>query len=908
MSEPPVHSTKSNSQKEGSVPVFIKEVSDAEISIGDVAKLSVTVTGIPKPKIQWFFNGVMLTPSTDYKFVFDRDDHSLIILFTRFENEGEYTCIASNEYGKAVCSAYLKINSKREAHEETVETSLEKPEGPCPPYFLKELKPVHCAPGLPAVFEYIVLGDPVPAVLWFKDEKQLCTSVDYTVIHHPDGSGMFIVNDPQREDSGIYLCRAQNVWGQSTSAAELLVIQEDTYVTDASCKADVTEASCKAWGSSPEVTHDFQPKSLQGPAAEAFESEQESTAFVKDTILKATFVAEEMQQLSYEHAVNTEELSSQHALAVQLHSTVMKQDTFTAESTASIEPSKGPLPNLQLQIIQVQEALCKEDTLLHEPASEVVLSEPEKIFPSIMSIEQISSLTDESLTTLPAEPEGIHPQSSTEPTTHSFSSSVVEEVLLSKEKALSEVDKEQRVILQKQEAHSALIVSHSLAEEPAESFEGPDIMTSELNSEPLFPLEHTCTEEGGVLMESTANLEDTGQTFADRIEEGKSLLFTLAHEENQALFREQHPDHMTLPLSQTIEYKKEPLAITEAQEVQQSNILSKESLLPGSPEEQRLNLRTQIRRALQAVVASEQPSLFSEWLRNIEMVEVKVVSFTQEPKCIMCTYLITTVKSLTEEVTISLKDVDPQMANLNTELKEALCSIICEETNILTAEVPGIQKGAETGLQEEIGACSDAQKVEAIMEPEVEPKYLVPAEEVSCFNVESRVKDVETPTVTDGLAPAAVSEATQEEIPESPEENEKSSEQGMEEAASAKTQETEASSTKEEGPVMHTPLVDTVAEEGDIVHLTTHITGAKEVHWYFENELVSSDESFKCLQDQNTYTLVINDVNTEDHQGEYICEALNDDRKAATSARLTVAKRGWNFKGEIDRTLTSTGL
>lgn len=73
-SEPPVQSTTFDSKKEGHVPIFIKEASNAEISVGDVAKLSVTVTGIPKPKIQWFFNGVMLTPSADYKFVFDGNE------------------------------------------------------------------------------------------------------------------------------------------------------------------------------------------------------------------------------------------------------------------------------------------------------------------------------------------------------------------------------------------------------------------------------------------------------------------------------------------------------------------------------------------------------------------------------------------------------------------------------------------------------------------------------------------------------------------------------------------------------------------------------------------------------------------------------------------------------------------
>lgn len=787
LSEPPVHSTKFDSKKEGSVPVFIKEVSNAEISIGDVAKLSVTVTGIPKPKIQWFFNGVMLTPSADYKFVFDGNDHSLIILFTKLEDEGEYTCIASNEYGQTICSAYLKINSKGQGHKETEpESAVEKPlgnlEGPCPPYFLKELKPIHCAQGVPAVFEYMVIGEPAPTVLWFKENKQLCTNVYYTIIHNPEGSGTFIVNDPQKEDSGLYVCKAENMWGESTCAAELLVLLEDTDMTDAPCKAKST----------PEAPKDFPQVLLKGPAVEAFDSEPGIAAFVKDTISKA--------------------------------------------------------------------------------ASQAVLSDTEKIFPGATSKEEISSLTVKPLKTLLAEPEGSYLQSLTEePPAHSYPTSGVEEALLPKEKTVSSVDKEQMGTLQKQEAQSALIMSQNLAEGHVESFKGPDTEVSNISYEPQVPSEHTCTEESEILMESAYQLESTGQDFVARTEEGKSLSFPLACEEEQVLFKEKHSDNLAMPPNQTIEYKKEPMAIQAVQEVGESDILSKESLLSGIPEEQRLNLKTQIRRALQAAVAIEQMSLFSEWLRNIKKVEVKAINFTQEPKRIMCTYLITSGKSLTEELTIAIEGIDPQIANLKTEFKDALCSIICEEINILTAEDPRIQKGTKTGLQEEMDSFSDSQTVEAITEPEIESKYLVSMEEVSYINVESQVKVVDTTAVPDVVATAALSDEKQDELPRP----------------------SEGSLIKDAGPIIHNPLVDTVAEEGDIVNLTSSITNAKEVNWYFESKLVPSDEKFKCLQDQNTYTLVIDKVNTEEHQGEYTCEALNDDGKTETSAKLTVVKRGW---------------
>ena len=160
-------------------------------------------------------------------------------------------------------------------------------------------------------------------------------------------------------------------------------------------------------------------------------------------------------------------------------------------------------------------------------------------------------------------------------------------------------------------------------------------------------------------------------------------------------------------------------------------------------------------------------------------------------------------------------------------------------------------------------------------------------------------------------ASAAVSDEKQDAIPKPSEEKEKVSEGGTEEVGTAEIQEAEAEGDRkfrEDGPDVQTPLVDTIAEEGDIISLTSSITNAKEVNWYFESKLVPSDGKFKCLQDQNTYMLVIDKVNREEHQGEYTCEALNDSGKATTSAKLTVVKRGWIFKDSVDQALTFTGL
>uniref|UniRef100_A0A8C8R9U8 Ig-like domain-containing protein n=1 Tax=Pelusios castaneus TaxID=367368 RepID=A0A8C8R9U8_9SAUR len=206
----------------GIVPVFLRHVSNAEISLGDVAKLSVTVTGNPKPKIQWFFNGVKLTSSTDYKLVFDGSDYSLIILYTKSEDEGEYTCIASNKYGETACS---------------------------------KVEPAQCAQGLPVVFEYAVLGEPGPEVQWFKGSHLIFSDVYYTVVHSPDGSGSLMVNACRREDEGLYTCKALNPLGEATCSAELLVLPatpgafqgRDQSVIRLECQVDEDRKVTVAW-------------------------------------------------------------------------------------------------------------------------------------------------------------------------------------------------------------------------------------------------------------------------------------------------------------------------------------------------------------------------------------------------------------------------------------------------------------------------------------------------------------------------------------------------------------------------------------------------------------------------------------------------------------------------------------
>uniref|UniRef100_A0A8C6J7G5 Uncharacterized protein n=1 Tax=Melopsittacus undulatus TaxID=13146 RepID=A0A8C6J7G5_MELUD len=175
---------------------------------GDVARLSVTVTGSPTPKVQWFFNNMKLNSSTDCKLVFAGNDHSLILPYVGVQDEGEYTCVASNIHGETKCSARLHVHQRI-------------PGVPC---FARKPDSIRCAPGFNAVFEYTVAGEPCPDVLWFKGSEQLFSDEHHSVAHHSDGSGSLTVQECKEEDTGLYMCKAVSALGEATCSAELLVL------------------------------------------------------------------------------------------------------------------------------------------------------------------------------------------------------------------------------------------------------------------------------------------------------------------------------------------------------------------------------------------------------------------------------------------------------------------------------------------------------------------------------------------------------------------------------------------------------------------------------------------------------------------------------------------------------------
>uniref|UniRef100_A0A8C4KTI5 Ig-like domain-containing protein n=1 Tax=Dromaius novaehollandiae TaxID=8790 RepID=A0A8C4KTI5_DRONO len=176
----------------GSIPPFFirKPVVHKLIEGGSII-FECQVGGNPKPHVYWKKGGVPLT--TGYRYF---EYHTLILPYAGVQDEGEYTCVASNVHGETACSAHLCVRHQI----------------PGAPRFARTPDSVQCAPGFTAVFEYTVAGEPYPDVQWFKGSERLFSDARHSVVHHPDGSGSLTVQECMEEDGGIYTCRALKRW------------------------------------------------------------------------------------------------------------------------------------------------------------------------------------------------------------------------------------------------------------------------------------------------------------------------------------------------------------------------------------------------------------------------------------------------------------------------------------------------------------------------------------------------------------------------------------------------------------------------------------------------------------------------------------------------------------------------
>lgn len=93
-------------------PEFTKSLKDMTIKDGDQLVLQCTVKGDPEPQVTWSKNGVKISSSDIIDLKYKSGVATLKINEVFPEDEGEYTCTATNSVG--VTDSRCKLKVKRE--------------------------------------------------------------------------------------------------------------------------------------------------------------------------------------------------------------------------------------------------------------------------------------------------------------------------------------------------------------------------------------------------------------------------------------------------------------------------------------------------------------------------------------------------------------------------------------------------------------------------------------------------------------------------------------------------------------------------------------------------------------------------------------------------------------------------
>lgn len=93
-----------------------------------------------------------------------------------------------------------------------------------PPRFINPICDMETPEGATIIFECSLMGTPSPVVSWFKGDKKISHN-DKKYLHSSEGDNHFLkICTVTTQDSGVYICRAINVVGETLCRASLVVV------------------------------------------------------------------------------------------------------------------------------------------------------------------------------------------------------------------------------------------------------------------------------------------------------------------------------------------------------------------------------------------------------------------------------------------------------------------------------------------------------------------------------------------------------------------------------------------------------------------------------------------------------------------------------------------------------------
>ncbi|XP_035660917.1 striated muscle preferentially expressed protein kinase-like [Branchiostoma floridae] len=201
-------------------PSFLTTLADVFAVEGSQACFTCTVVGNPDPNIEWLLDSRVLKPTPDFSMSFENDMAKLVLKTAYPEDQGLYTCKASNGYGETSCSARLHVSE-----EYTLDTTHAMP-----PKFVHTFQDTDAMEGREVRFDCRIIGIPQPKVAWYLHNREVQDSLEYRIFQANDQHSL-VIPEVFPDDEGEVVCKAVNTLGETSCSAELFVDEEEPTIT-----------------------------------------------------------------------------------------------------------------------------------------------------------------------------------------------------------------------------------------------------------------------------------------------------------------------------------------------------------------------------------------------------------------------------------------------------------------------------------------------------------------------------------------------------------------------------------------------------------------------------------------------------------------------------------------------------
>lgn len=197
-------------------PEFIKQLQDITIVDGDQLVLSCHVRGDPEPQISWCKNGSAISSSNIIDLKYKNGIATLTIQEVFAEDEGLYSCIASNSISSNETKCRVTVESA--ANRTKSSSSVANP-----PKILSHLDSRYVHDGdLVTLACRIAASGPLD-VVWLHNNKHIKPNKEFIYSNEANIYKLTIA-EIFPEDSGTYTCEAFNDAGESYSTCTINVI------------------------------------------------------------------------------------------------------------------------------------------------------------------------------------------------------------------------------------------------------------------------------------------------------------------------------------------------------------------------------------------------------------------------------------------------------------------------------------------------------------------------------------------------------------------------------------------------------------------------------------------------------------------------------------------------------------